>query len=98
MVAVELVLNLNLISLDVNSVTLFSNSSSKLVSTRRLLLGSSKVMFEEAGELLIIKDSPFLIATEIFGLSFIFIFKFSVKLSVYFNSLSTPASTCISND
>ena len=51
MVAVELVLNLNLISLDVNSVTLFSNSSSKLVSTRRLLLGSSKVMFEEAGEL-----------------------------------------------
>ena len=98
MVAVELVLNLNLISLDVNSVTLFSNSSSKLVSTKRLLLGSSKVIFEEDGELLIIKDSPFLIATEIFGLSFIFIFKFSVKLSLYFNSLSTPASTCISND
>ena len=97
MVAVELVLNLNLISLDVNSVTLFSNSSSKLVSIKRLLLGSSKVMFEEAGELFIIKDSPFLIATETLGLSLIFIFKFSLKVKAYFNSWSTPSSTCISN-
>ena len=45
-----------------------------------------------------IKDSPFLIATETLGLSLIFIFKFSVNVRSYFNSWATPASTCISND
>ena len=64
----ELVLNLNLISLDVNSVTLLSKSSSKLVSTRRLSFGSSNVIFDEAGELFITNDSPFWIASETPGL------------------------------
>ena len=94
----ELVLNLNLISLDVNSVTLLSKSSSKLVSTRRLSFGSSNVIFDEAGELFITNDAPFWIASETPGLFFILIFKFSVKVKMYFSSWSTPAATFISNE
>ena len=55
----ELVLNLNLISLDVNSVTLLSKSSSKLVSTKRLSFGSNNVIFDDAGELFITNDHHF---------------------------------------
>ena len=72
----ELALNLNLISLDVNSVTLLSKSSSKLVSTKRLSLGSNKVTFDDAGELFITNDAPFWIASETPGLFLILIFKF----------------------
>ena len=68
------------------------------MSTNRLLLGSNKVIFEDAGELVIIKDSPSLIAVGTLGLSLILIFKLSLKVNLYSKDWSTPASSFISKE